>query len=420
MNSNHHPRMRVVITGLGAISPLGLTLQDFWGGLTAGRSGIGRITQFDANGLPCQIAGEVKGFEPHNYIDRKEARRVARCSQLAVATAREAIADAGFAGGFPDQERVGVMLGTAIGGLDKMDEGANILRKQGYARVSPFSIPESVPNMPAHHVSKTYRALGPLNTVVTACASGTQAVGEAAEVIRRGAADVMIAGGVEASICDLTIAGFVAMRAMPTSYNEAPERSSRPFEKNREGFVFSEGCAILILERLEYAQARGARIYAEVLGHASTSDAFHVAAPDPSSQGAIRAMRRALEDAGITPQDVDYINAHGSSTPLNDAGETLAIKRVFGEQAYNIPISSTKSMVGHPMGAAGALEATACALTLHHGLIHPTINYETPDPECDLDYVPNQARPANVRTTISNSFGLGGQNACVVLRKLEA
>jgi beta-ketoacyl-acyl-carrier-protein synthase II len=411
---------RVVVTGLGAISPLGLNVKEFWEGLTSGRSGIGRITQFDASALPCQIAGEIKGFDPRHYIDTKEARRLARCSQVALAAAREAVADAGYEQGFADQERVGVTLGTAIGGLDKVDEGSIVLRKHGHGRVSPFTVPEAVSNMPAHHISKTFRALGPLTTIVTACASGTQAVGEAAEVIRRGHTDVMITGGVEAFISDLTIAGFVAMRAMPVSYNDAPERASRPFDKNREGFVFAEGSAVLILERLEVALARGAHIYAEVLGHASSSDAFHVAAPDPSGAGAIRAMKWALRNSGVTPEEIDYINAHGSSTPLNDAGETVAIKSVFGEQAYNIPISSTKSMIGHPMGAAGALEATACALTIQHGLIHPTVNYETPDPECDLDYVPNVARPATVRTTLSNSFGLGGQNACLVLRKFDA
>ncbi|MCS6909407.1 MAG: beta-ketoacyl-ACP synthase II [Anaerolineales bacterium] len=411
--------IRVVITGLGAISPLGLTVHDFWDGLTHGRSGIGRITQFDASGLPCQIAGEIRGFDPKNFVDHKDARRMARCSQIAVATAREALTDAGLIEGFADPERVGVLLGSAIGGLDRLDEGARVLRTRGVTRVSPFSVPESVINMPAHHISKAYRVLGPLNTCVTACAAGTQAVGEAAEVIRRGVADVMITGGVEAAICDLTIAGFVAMRAMPTSYNDAPERSSRPFDKHREGFVFSEGCAILILERLEHALARGAKIYAEVMGYASSSDAYHVAAPDPSGAGAIRAMKWALKYSGVRPEEISYINAHGSSTPLNDANETAAIKHVFGEQAYNIPVSSTKSMIGHPMGASGALEAAACALSLYHQLLHPTINYETPDPDCDLDYVPNVARPAVVNYALSNSFGLGGQNACLVLRRYQ-
>ena len=413
-----YSRPRVVITGMGAITPLGLTLKEFWEGLTAGRSGICRITQFDASGLPCQIAGEVKGFDPKNYMEGKEARRISRCAQMAVAAGKEALADAGLTSEWPDPERVGVVLGTAIGGFDKLDEGLVALRKYGYAKVNPFSVPGAIANMPAHHVSQTYHTLGPLTTVVTACAAGTQAIGEAAEVLRRGAAEVMLTGGVEATIMDLTIGGFSAIRALPVNYNDAPEKASRPFTKNREGFIFSEGCAMLTLETLEHAQKRGARIYAEVLGHASSSDAYHMAAPDPTASGAIRAMRWALKDAGIAPERVGYINAHGTSTPANDSGETKAIKAVFGEQAYRIPISSTKSMIGHPMGAAGALEAIACAMTLARGLIHPTINYDEPDPECDLDYVPNVAREANVQVTLSNSFGLGGQNACLVLGKL--
>jgi 3-oxoacyl-(acyl-carrier-protein) synthase len=310
-------------------------------------------------------------------------------------------------------------MGTTIGGLDKLDEGTTVLRGQGVSKVSPFSVPESVPNMPGHHISHTYRTFGPLVTISTACASGTQATGEGVEYIRRGVADIVIAGGVESSIKDQTIGGFVAMRALPLHYNDAPEKASRPFSKDREGFVFSEGCGIMILESLEHAQARGARIYAEVLGHSASSDAYHVAAPDPSGAGAIRAMKWALKDANVTIDEIDYINAHGSSTPVNDSGETIAIKQVFGERAYNIPISSTKSMIGHPMGAAGALEAIACTLSIRDQKLHPTINYDTPDPECDLDYVPNVARDAKVRTTLSNSFGLGGQNACVVLRKFE-
>ncbi len=416
----NNSRARVVITGLGAITPLGLTLREYWDGLLAGRSGITRITQFDAGHLPCQIAGEIKGFEPKNYMDFKEARRLSRCAQLAVATTREALADAGFNGHFPDPERAAVVYGTAIGGMEKADEGMFTLRQHGFAKVNPFSVPAAVPNMPAHHISQAYHTLGPLNTVVTACAAGTQAVGEAAELIRRGGADVVITGGVEATIRDFTIGGFSAMRALPINYNDQPEKASRPFNKDREGFIFSEGCAVLVLERLEHALARGAHIYAEVIGQASSSDAYHVAAPDPTAEGAVRAMRWALRDAGVTIDEVDYINAHGTSTPANDAGETLAIKKLFGERAYSIPINSTKSMIGHPMGAAGALEAIVCALTIEHGIMHPTINYEHPDPECDLDYVPNEARKADIRVTLSNSFGLGGQNACLVLRKLEA
>jgi beta-ketoacyl-acyl-carrier-protein synthase II len=427
MNHNHRPR--TVITGLGAISPLGLTAPEFWSGLLAGRSGIARVTQFDASGLPCQIAGEIKDFNPKQYMDFKEARRISRCSQLAIATAREALTDAGFAlSGFgttsvaaesADPERVAVVFGTAIGGLEKADEGISALRSGGYSKINPFAVPGSVPNMPGHHVSQVYHTLGPLNTIVTACASGTQAVGEATELIRRGAADVVITGGVEATIRDFSLGGFASMRALPLNYNDQPEKASRPFNADREGFVFSEGCAILILEELGHALRRGATIYAEVIGQASSSDAYHMAAPDPTAEGAVRAMRWALGDAGLAVSDIDYINAHGTSTPANDAGETLAIKKLFGEHAYSVPISSTKSMMGHPMGAAGALEAIVCALTIRDGVIHPTINYEHPDPECDLDYVPNTARSVPVRTTLSNSFGLGGQNACLVLRKFE-
>ena len=417
-------RPRTVISGLGAISPLGLTAREFWDGLVAGRSGITRITQFDASGLPCQVAGEIKGFEPKRYMDFKEARRMSRCSQLAIATAHEAMCDAGLADGdqaarFDDPERVGVVFGTAIGGLEKADEGIQVLRQHGFSKVNPFLVPASVPNMPAHHISQTYHTLGPLTTIVTACASGTQAVGEAAELIRRGVVDIVVTGGVEATIRDYAIGGFASMRALPVSFNDAPEKASRPFDRDREGFVYSEGCAVLVLEELNHARRRGAHIYAEVLGQASSSDAYHVAAPDPTGEGAVRAMRWALRDARVSVDDIDYINAHGTSTPANDAGETLAIKKLFGERAYTVPISSTKSMMGHPMGAAGALEAIVCAFTLSYGIIHPTINYEHPDPECDLDYVPNVARAVRVRTTLSNSFGLGGQNACLVLRKFE-
>jgi beta-ketoacyl-acyl-carrier-protein synthase II len=420
---SNHTRPRVVITGLGAISPLGLTCQDFWQGLVAGRSGITRITHFDASGLPCQVAGEIKGFDPKQFIDFKEARRMSRCSQLAIAASREALADAGLTNGaakVAEPERVGIVLGTAIGGLEKADEGITALRTHGYSKVNPFAVPAAVPNMPAHHISHTYQTWGPLTTIVTACAAGTQAVGEATELIRRGAADIVITGGVEATIQDFAIGGFASMRALPVNFNHAPEKASRPFNKDREGFVYSEGCAVLVLEELEHARQRGAEIYAEVIGQASSADAYHMAAPDPTAVGAVRAMRWALRDAGVSTDQVDYINAHGTSTPANDAGETLAIKKLFGERAYSIPVSSTKSMIGHPMGAAGALEAIACALTIKHGVIHPTINYEHPDPECDLDYVPNTARDADVRVTLSNSFGLGGQNACLVLARFES
>jgi 3-oxoacyl-[acyl-carrier-protein] synthase II len=414
-----NPRPRVVITGMGAITPLGLTAAELWDGLLAGRSGISRITQFDASSLPCRIAGEVKDFDPSRYINVKEARRMARCSQFVLAAAQEAIRAAGLEGGMPDPERAGVVLGTAAGGWDKFAEAIKVLWSQGYSKVNPFLPPASIVNMSAHHLSRQYHTLGTLNTVPTACAAGTQAIGEAAEVIRRGSADIVLTGGVEALVTDFMIGSFCVMRALPLNYNDAPELASRPFTKNREGFVFSEGCAILVVESLESARRRGAKIVAEILGHSSSSDAYHIAAPDPTSSGAVRAIRWALQDAGIQPEQVDYINAHGTSTPANDLMETNAIKQVFGGRAGKIPISSTKSMIGHPLGAAGAVEAVACALTIRDGMIHPTINYDIPDPECDLDYVPNVKRAADVRITLSNSFGLGGQNACLVLRKWE-
>jgi|WetSurMetagenome_2_1015567.scaffolds.fasta_scaffold13427_5 3-oxoacyl-[acyl-carrier-protein] synthase II len=414
-----HSLDRVVITGLGAISPLGLTVTDFWQKLVNGQSGVTRITQFDASVLPCQIAGEVKGFDPKNYLEAKEARRMSRCAQFVMAATQETMKDAELGERFADPERAAVVLGTAIGGVEKIGEALEVQRQRGYDKLNPFLLPAMLGNLPGHHVSKVYRALGPLNTIVTACAAGTQAIGEAAELIRRGSADVVIAGGVEAAMQDFLLGCFCSMHALPVNYNDRPEKASRPFDKNREGFVFSEGCGILIVERLSHAQDRGAHIYAEVLGHASSSDAYDVAKPEPSGSGAIRAMRWALQDAGIAPDQVSYINAHGTSTAANDSGETRAIKQVFGDRAYDIPISSTKSMMGHAMGATGALEAIACVQSIRHDVIHPTINYETPDPECDLDYVPNTARVTPVHVTLSNSFGLGGQNACLVLGKFE-
>ncbi len=409
---------RVVITGMGAMTPLGLTLEETWEGLLANRSGVGPITQFDASDLPVRIAGELKDFDPTQYIDFKEARRMSRCSQVAIAMAQMALEDAKLSLPLADEERVGVLIGCGLGGFERAIEAVDTYRNKGLKRVSPFSAPSLLVNMPSHHVSCWSGARGPISTVVSACATGTQAVGEAAEFIRRGAADVVFCGGVEAVIHFAAIVGFCAMRGL-SSRNDEPERASRPFDVDRDGFVLSEGGAVLVLESLEHAQRRGAPIRAEVLGHASSSDAFHVAQPDPEGKGAIRAMRWALEDAGLTPADVDYINAHGSATPINDPIETLAIKNVFGEQAYQVPISSTKSMIGHAMGGAGAIEAAACVLTIEEGVIHPTMNLENPDPECDLDYVPGGARKADVRVALSNSFGLGGQNACLVLSRFE-
>jgi 3-oxoacyl-[acyl-carrier-protein] synthase II len=407
---------RVVITGMGAISPLGHTVDEYWDGLIHGRSGVTRITQFDASEFPTQIAGEVKDFDIAKWMNVKEARRIGRASQLAFATAHEALADAGMGLPFPEelQEEAGVLIGTAMGNFDKADEEMQVFRKKGWRFASPFGITASLPNMPSHHVSMLAQAKGPISTVVSACATGTQAIGEAAEHIRRGAAKIMICGGVEGMIRAFGIAGFNVMRALSTR-NDDPEGASRPFDKTRDGFILSEGCGILVLESLEHARSRGAKIYAEVLGYSSSSDAYHVAAPDPTAAGAVRAMKWALRDARVEPQEVSYINAHGTSTPVNDAVETLAIKKLFNEHAYNIPISSSKSMIGHCMGAAGALEAIACTKIIQEQMIHATINYATPDPECDLDYVPNTPRKANVNVTLSNSFGLGGNNACLVL-----
>lgn len=408
-------RTRVVITGLGAITPLGSSVDLYWQGLLAGRSGIRRITQFDASELPCQIAGEVPDFDPELVMDRKEARRASRCAQMALAAANEAMHDAGLGEKMPEAERAGVVYGTAIGGIDRVDEGIQVLRTRGIGRTNPFMLPSSIPNLPAFLITERFQCLGPSITVTTACATGTQAVGEGAELIRRGSADVVIVGGTEALIADYAIAGFSVMRALPTSFNDAPEKASRPFDARREGFIFSEGAGALILESEAHALARGAEIYAEVSGHASSSDAFHIAAPHPEAAGPIRAMQWALKDAGLQPAQIDYINAHGTSTPLNDPNETFAIKNVFGEHAYTLSISSTKSMIGHPMGAAGSLEAIASILAIKHQIIPATINYEYPDPECDLDYTPNTASPKEISYALSNSFGLGGQNACLIL-----
>jgi beta-ketoacyl-acyl-carrier-protein synthase II len=410
-------RPRIVVTGMGAITPVGNSVEESWANALAGHSGITKITQFDASDLPCRIAGEVKGFDPTEYIDYKEIRRMSRASQLAVSCARLALRHAGLSGEVPDPERTGVIVGTGMGGLERVVDNWTVYRTKGLGRVNPFALTSSLPNMPSHHVSLISKAKGPINTVVAACATGTQAIGDAAEMIRRGIADMMLTGGVEGLIHETAIAGFSAMRALTTRFNDRPDHACRPFDKDRDGFILSEGAGIVVLERMDKAIARKARILAEFLGHASSSDAFHVAAPDPTGAGAVRAMRWSLEDAGVLFKDVDYINAHGTSTPLNDATETFAIKTLFGEDAYNIPVSSTKSVMGHAMGAAGTIEAIFCIKAMNEGIIPPTWNYETADPDCDLDYVPNSPRKADLEVTLSNSFGLGGQNACLVLRK---
>ena len=403
---------------MGAVTPLGLSVDEYWTGLVEGRSGIGPITQCDSTAFPCRIAGEVKGFDPAQYVDPKDARRMARFSQLAVASAALAIEDAGLDLTSMDRERVGVVMGNGNGGFPAMEANARLLVAKGGMRVSPHFIPMVLPNMAGANVSRIFGLKGYTSTIVTACAAGTQGIGEAAEVVKRGAADVVLGGGCEAGICELGLGGFNVIRAL-TRRNGDPEKASRPFDSERDGFVPAEGSALLVVESLEHALDRGANILAEVLGQGVSSDAYHPVQPDEDGSGAARAIRWALEDAGISPDEVDYINAHGTSTPMNDVSETLAIKKVFGEQAYKVPISATKSMIGHALGGAGALEAVAAIKTIVEGEVHPTINYEHPDPECDLDYVPNVSRRQRVDTVLSNSFGFGGQNACLVLRRFE-
>jgi 3-oxoacyl-[acyl-carrier-protein] synthase II len=414
--NNPIDRHRVVVTGIGVISPIGCDIDSFWNGLLKGQSGIRRISSFDPSGLPCHIAGEVPDFIAEDYLERKEIRRISRVAQIAYAAARQAVTDANLPPKMHHPERAGVVFGTAIGGLDRVDEGIQVLRSQGFARVNPFTITSGIPNLGSFLVAAKFGCLGPNNTVTTACAAGTQAIGEGAELIRRGAADIVIAGGSEALIKDFTIAGFCAMRALPTSYNHDPQKASRPFDASREGFVFSEGAAVLVLEEYNHAKKRDAKTYCEIVGYASSSDGFSVAAPDPSANGPARAIRWALEDAAISTKQIDYINAHGTGTLLNDPTETKAIKKIFGEDAYQTPISSTKSMIGHAMGASGAIEGIVCVLSITHNIAHPTINLDTPDPECDLDYIPEGARKFNINYVLSNSFGLGGQNACIVMK----
>ena len=419
MSQNGNGRRRVVVTGMGAVTPLGQSVGEFWDALVQGRSGIAEMTLCDTAGYPCKVAGEVKDWKPEAYIDRKEARRMARFSQFAVAAARQAVDDAGLDIGALDPTRIGVVLGNGNGGYPNIEEAVRTIVEKGGMRIDPLFMPKSLPNMAAAQVSLQLGLKGYNSTVVTACAAATQAIGEAAEILRRGRMQVMLTGGAEAGISQLGLGAFAVMRALSTGFNDAPAKASRPFDADRDGFVPAEGGAIFVLETLEHAQARGARILAEVAGFAATADAHHIVAPCAEGEGAARSMLWALEDAGAGPEDVDYINAHGTSTPLNDAAETVAIKAAFGEHAYQVPISSTKSMIGHALGAAGALETVAAVKTIETGIIHPTINYDTPDPHCDLDYVPNTARRADVRTVLKNSFGFGGQNACLVLRRFE-
>ncbi len=407
---------RVVVTGLGAVSPLGNDAPSTWEGAVAGRSGIDFISSFDASGSPVRVAAEVKDFDPSAVVGPKEARRLDRNIVLAVAAALEAVADAKLDGAY-DSSRVGVLFGTAIGGIAGIVEQHDVFRERGADRVSPYFIPSVLVDAASGQIALALGIRGPNYAPVSACATGSTAIGEAAEVIRRGDADAVLAGGGEACLHPLILAGFCAMRGLAAE-EEHPPRASRPFDATRAGFVMGEGAGVLVLEELEAAQARGAQIYAEVLGYGASNDAHHLAQPDPEATGVAEMMRAALHRAEVEPEQVGYINAHGTSTPLGDAAETRAIKEVFGDHAYRLAVSSTKSVMGHCFGAAGALEAMMCVLALRDGVLPPTMNYETPDPECDLDYVPNEARRVQVEIALSNAMGLGGHNGCVLFGRV--
>lgn len=411
-------KRRVVITGMGVISALGRDLETFWNNLIAGKSGVSKIESFDTSDFTTRIAAEIKDFNPEDYIDKKEARRMDRFVQFAVAASLNALQDAKLKiGEDADPDRCGVYVGSGIGGLGTWEEQHRILLEKGPKRVSPFFIPMMIANMASGQISMLVGAKGPNSTAVTACATGTHSIGDSFKLIQRDDADIMICGGAEATIRPIGMAGFCALRAMSTR-NDEPEKASRPFDIDRDGFVMGEGAGILILEELEHAKKRGARIYAEVIGYGMSGDAYHMTDPDP--EGAARCMSRAIRDAGIEPSQIDYINAHGTSTPVGDKSETTAIKKALGDHAYKVAISSTKSMTGHLLGAAGGVEAVITGLSLARGKIAPTINLDNPDPECDLDYVPNVAREANLSIAMSNSFGFGGHNATIVLKRYDA
>jgi 3-oxoacyl-[acyl-carrier-protein] synthase II len=408
----------LVVTGVGMITPLGLSTEATWEGMRSGRSGIGPITLFDASAFATRFAGEAREFDPQRWVERKEARRMDRFTQLGVAAAMMAVEDAALPITDENRDRIGVLIGSGIGGISTWEEQHRNLLERGPDRVSPFLIPMLICDMASGQVSIQLGLGGPNSCVVTACATGANAIGDAAEIIRRGDADAMLAGGAEAPITPTGVGGFCAMRALSTR-NEEPERASRPFDAERDGFVMGEGAGVLVLESLDSARARDARILAELAGYGMSADAYHITAPAPGGRGAVRAMHAALRNAGFQPGEIDYVNAHGTSTDANDKNETLALKEVLGDGAYRVPVSSTKSMTGHLLGAAGAVEAIACALALRDGVLPPTINYEVPDPDCDLDYVPNTARRQHIRTAMSNSFGFGGHNATLILRAFE-
>ncbi|MDL5053420.1 beta-ketoacyl-ACP synthase II [Oscillatoria laete-virens NRMC-F 0139] len=409
-------KKRVVVTGLGAITPIGNNLAEYWQGLIGGRNGIGPITLFDAARHDCRIAGEVKGFDPHDYLDRKDAKRMDRFAQFAIAASKQALADAEFAINDLNAEQVGIIIGTGIGGLKVLEDQQEVYLTRGPDRCSPFMIPMMIANMAAGLTAIHTGAKGPNSCTVTACAAGSNAVGDAFRLVQNGYAQAMICGGTEAAVTPLSVAGFAAARALSTR-NESPESACRPFDRDRDGFVMGEGAGILLIEELEHALSRNARIYAEIVGYGMTCDAYHMTAPVPGGAGAARAMQLALKDAGIAPDRIDYINAHGTSTPANDKTETAAIKSVLGESAQRVAVSSTKSMTGHLLGGSGGIEAVATAMAIANDQIPPTINLTNPDPECDLDYVANHSRSATLNVALSNSFGFGGHNVTLVFKK---
>lgn len=408
---------RVVVTGVGVVSALGTGTEKNWSALMAGKSGIDRITRFDASDLPSQIAGEVKDFNPEDFIDKKEVKKMDSFIHYALAASDMAMKDSGLQVTEENAERVGVVVGAGLGGLPAIEKYHEVLMNGGYKKVTPFFIPMLIINLAPGHISIRFGAKGPNLSTVTACATGTHSIGDAYHIIKRGDADAMIAGGAESTITPLGIAGFNVMKALSTR-NDDPTRASRPFDKGRDGFIMAEGAGIVVLEEYESAKKRGAKIYAEVVGYGATGDAYHITAPGPDGEGAARCMKMALRHAGMNPEDVDYINAHGTSTHFNDLYETMAIKSVFGEHARKLMVSSTKSMTGHTLGAAGGIEAVYSLLTMERSAVPPTINYEEPDPECDLDYVPNQARQAEVRVAMSNSLGFGGTNGTLIFKKV--
>ncbi|CEG26096.1 beta-ketoacyl-ACP synthase II [Bacillus sp. B-jedd] len=410
-------KRRVVVTGIGAVTPLGNDAETTWQNIVAGKSGVGPMTRINADEYPAKVAAQINDFNPEEFMEKKEARKMDRFTQYAVAASLMAVKDSGLAIVDENAHRVGVWIGSGIGGMETFEQQFEVFQKRGYRRVSPFFVPMMIPDMAAGQVSIMLGAKGFNSCTVTACATGTNSIGDAFKVIQRGDADAMVTGGTEAPITRMAVAGFCANTALST--NPDPATASRPFDKNRDGFVMGEGAGIVVLEELEHAKARGAKIYAEIVGYGATGDAYHITAPAPGGEGGVRAMRMALEDGGLNPEEVDYINAHGTSTDYNDRFETLAVKEVFGSHAYKLAVSSTKSMTGHLLGAAGGVEAIFTVLAMRDSILPPTINYETPDPECDLDYVPNEARKGEIKAAISNSLGFGGHNATLAFKKYE-